>query len=256
MVSPAPAEDNRKNGYMLEINGEKSNVTVPVIVPLRQVAQALGFQVTWNNDGTITVDNGIMHTTITIGNDAYQFVTSDENLCGATAPLRLGVAPYVAGGAVYVPLEMFNALLGSNDAITLGEGKIVINTGSASENVEIPNPVTDVASLREAAETAGFSLEVPQVPDSVQLISNQLIQATYDNGMCIRKAVGDEDISGDYNSYARTETKDIAGISVMFRGREEGFYLATWTDREYTYSVSVSKAVSGAELAQLVSQVK
>ena len=74
-------------------------------VPLRAVAEALGFTVTWNGDGTVTVDSGEMHSVITIGEDRYQAVTSIEGAVGATGPLQLGAPPYVIHGTTYVPLK-------------------------------------------------------------------------------------------------------------------------------------------------------
>lgn len=125
VISEAPEETTGR--YTFEINGKDVPVDAVIIVPLRTIAEQLGFTVTWNGDGTVTVDSGEMHTTITIGEDSYQAITSIEGAVGATAPLSLGAAPYVVDGTTYVPLEMFNVLLG-NGAVDLEDGKIVINS--------------------------------------------------------------------------------------------------------------------------------
>ena len=89
----APAPESAAYGYPLELNGAAAAADVPVMVPLRAVAEALGFTVTWNGDGTVTVDSGEMHSVITIGEDRYQAVTSIEGAVGATGPLQLGAPP-------------------------------------------------------------------------------------------------------------------------------------------------------------------
>ena len=52
--------------YSLNINGKAANGEVLVLVPLRETAEQLGFKVSYNK-GTILVDDGIMHTNLTIG---------------------------------------------------------------------------------------------------------------------------------------------------------------------------------------------
>ena len=121
LISPAPGGEPALIGsderityeYPLEVNGGELDITVPVMVPLRTVAEALGFTVTWNGDGTVSIDSGLMHSTIAIGTDSYQAVTSLEGAEGATGPLQLGAAPYVVDGCTYVPLKLFDILLGN-----------------------------------------------------------------------------------------------------------------------------------------------
>ena len=125
----APAPESAAYGYPLERNGAAAAADVPVMVPLRTVAEALGFTVTWNGDGTVTVDSGEMHSVITIGEDRYQAVTSIEGAVGATGPLQLGAPPYVIQGTTYVPLKLFDVLLGSG-AVTLDGGRIAVRTAS------------------------------------------------------------------------------------------------------------------------------
>lgn len=55
------------------------------MVPLRAVAEPLGFTVTWDN-GSVLVDNGTIHTKVTIGVDRYTITTSKETLVGMSAP--------------------------------------------------------------------------------------------------------------------------------------------------------------------------
>ena len=257
VLSETPEETAGR--YTFEINGEDVSVDAVIMVPLRVIAQSLGFTVTWNGDGTVTVDSGEMHMTITIGEDSYQAITSIEGAVGATAPLSLGAAPYVVDGTTYVPLEMFNVLLG-NDAVDLEDGKIVIH---AENNVQIPNPFIDCASLAEASQVAGFEMRAPEAVGeydrvSISAIDGELIDVLYESGddtVRVRKGAGTEDISGDYNSYAEAAVSKVDGMEVTMKGDAGKVYLAVWTSGEYTYSVSASADMSRGEMADLIREI-
>lgn len=116
-----------------------------------------------------------------------------------------------------------------------------------------PNPFIDCADLDEAAQMVGFSLVVPSAPDWVAVLEDSgMIQADYENGMHIRKASGNGDISGDYNEYAQVET--VNGVTL--KGEDGQFALAIWNDGGYTYAVGVSEALSQTGILALVASVK
>ena len=260
VISAAP--EGAAGRCTLEINGKDVSVDAVIMVPLRAIAEPLGFTVTWNGDGTVTVDSGEMHTTITIGEDSYQAITSIEGAVGATAPLRLGAAPYVVDGTTYVPLEMFDVLLG-NGAVDLEDGKIVINTEINENNVQIPSPFIDCASLAEASEVAGFEMRAPKsVGDYdrvfISAIDRELIDVLYESGdatVRVRKGAGTEDISGDYNSYAETAVSEVDGMEVTMKGDAEKVNLAVWTSGAHTFSVSASAGMSRGEMADLIREI-
>jgi len=57
------------------------------MVPLRAIAEALGYKVTWNNETlSVTLDKDI---SLTIGEDNY--------ISGDNAPIKLGTAPELTG---------------------------------------------------------------------------------------------------------------------------------------------------------------
>ena len=98
-------------------------------------------------------------------------------------------------------------------------------------------------------------MTLPKTADMLEAIENEMIQAFYGedgSDMLIRKALGTEDISGDYNEYAQIETVD----GVTLKGENDLFSLALWTDGTYTYSISVESTLSRIEMMALVNGVK
>ena len=98
------AVDLEKTGlsqYMFEENGK-------VMVPLRAVAEAMGFQVEWNaQEKSVSVADDEWEVQLTIGIDSYVGVTKIEGACGMTAPQSYGAAPVILESATYVPADMF-----------------------------------------------------------------------------------------------------------------------------------------------------
>ena len=82
-----------------------------VIVPLRPTAEALGFTVVWDDArNVIMLDNQMVKTQLTIGKDSYYKQSSKA--IGLTQPIQLGYAPTIIDGRTYVPLGLFELLLG------------------------------------------------------------------------------------------------------------------------------------------------
>jgi len=77
------------------------------LVPLRQTAEALGFQVTWSSKThSAEVVRGAQWTQITVGKNSYSF--------NRVAPFELDAAPSLINGSVYVPLAFFDQVLKLN----------------------------------------------------------------------------------------------------------------------------------------------
>ena len=256
----APAPDTKAEAdlpdytYAISVNGQEVDASATVMVPLRAVAESLGFTVTWDN-GTILVDNGVIHTYVVLGQDSYTITTSNENLVGMSAPFSLGIAPFSVDNVTYVPLGLFSALLG-DQAITWEDGSLCIQ----SEDVQIPNPFTSCDSLDDAAAIAGFTMTMPDrlpnwIEESSIRASETMIEVVY-NGrdgqqLRLRKAVGDDDISGDYTSYPQEETVTVNGREVTLKGEDGKVNVAIWQDDSYTYAVLDSTGMSKANITAL-----
>lgn len=138
------------------------------------------------------------------------------------------------------------------------------------------SPFTDCDSIEEAEKATGFDITLPERIDGFDKISYsamiryKLIQAEYEKDenhyFCIRKAVGSEDISGDYNSYREESEFEKNGRQVTLRGNNGNVNLALWTDGDYTYSIMYAdltdgqdnskKGITAEQMKALVMQVK
>ena len=262
LIAEKPGADaDGTHRYPIEVNGESVDAVACVMVPLRAVAEPLGFTVTWDN-GSVLVDNGTIHTKVTIGVDQYVITTSKENLVGMSAPFSLGAAPYVLDGVTYVPLGLFNALLGNQEGtVALEDNTIMIRTDST----ELANPFVSCATLAEAEQIAGFSMKLPdRIPNWVQqtairAVDSNLIEVTYEGQgreLMIRKGAGSEDISGDYNSYDSQKTVTVDGCQVTVKGEDGKMAVAVWTRDGYTYAVSAAPGMALEDLTALSAAIR
>ena len=114
----------------LTIVGQKSDTQLAVMVLVRDLAEELGFTVTWDGeDQMVTLDSGTMHANFTIGVNSYIAATSIEGMVGMTAPFTLSSAPVVSDGVTYVPLELFTVLMGNHaDGLTVTDGTVDLRT--------------------------------------------------------------------------------------------------------------------------------
>ena len=137
-----------------------------------------------------------------------------------------------------------------------------------TETAQIPNPWTDYDSKDAAAQAAGFDLTVPDEisgcsEKSYRVLSAEgdvMFEIIYASGedetARIRKAPGADDVSGDYNEYAETETVDAGGVSVTMKGENGLVKLAVWTNGDYSYALSVESGLSQNDMAALVSNIQ
>lgn len=281
-AAPVPADGTV---YTLHVEGkEDKQIDTVLMVPLREVAEQLGFKVTWEKGKTL-VDNGIMHTTVTVGEDSYVVSTSKKDLVGTSAPFSLGIPPTLKNGVTYVPVTLFRPLLGNDAAVIEVSGQTLTifpkapvgeteTTAPAADetakdadmtgSAQIPNPFTDYTTLSDAEADAGFTLSLPQTDTayetSYRAIKGKLLEVIYsENGtesMRIRKGSDAGDVSGDYSTYPTVKTIIVDGINVRMKGNGNRMSLATWEDGGYSYSIHVDRAVTIADMMGMVRDVK
>lgn len=257
--------------YSLNIDGKATDTDVLVLVPLRETAENLGFKVLWNNDGTILVDDGVMHSYITIGKNDYMVSTSVDDMVGTSAPFSLSSAPIISGGKTYVPVEFFRPLMGNSDDIIKTDGSVIsISKNVVSipekenegENAQLPNPFTEHETLEELEKTVAFDVTLPSFENSYKAtdfidINRETADIRFSDGkneITFRKAKGTEDVSGDCNTYSSNKTIKIKNTDVKVRGNN-GVNTATWQKDGFTYSLSFETAVSEADFTKCIENI-
>ena len=93
------------------------------MVPLRLVAEKLGFTVTWNGEAqSVKLSNGTREMTVVLGQDSYNFAAAQETgLVGMSSPVSLGAAPYEVDGTTWAPAELVNLLVDGSPANLFGD---------------------------------------------------------------------------------------------------------------------------------------
>lgn len=103
---------------MLEINNKEINLEKEVygneegvvMIPLRQIAEELGYEVKWNNETrSVELTKDVQWTSVTIGEDSYNF---------AKMIIKLGAAPELKEATTFVPLTFLEEVLKVNINIT------------------------------------------------------------------------------------------------------------------------------------------
>ncbi|MGI6106499.1 MAG: hypothetical protein ACOX8B_00975 [Lachnospiraceae bacterium] len=157
---------------------------------------------------------------------------------------------------------------GTAEAATETAGESAAAEESSEGSMEMPNPFSEYSSLEEAEKDAGFEISVPDsIGDSDHCVyrvldsENPMIEIIYFDGenetARIRKAAGDDDISGDYGSYSSQAAWDGPERSGNYFGSDGKYTLATWTSIDgWTYSLSVEEPVSADEMDSLVQAVE
>ena len=138
---------------------------------------------------------------------------------------------------------------------------------TVSGSTQIPNPWESY----DTANAAGFTLTAPEAISGSSAKTYQVMNsgdgevifailfetgADGERAAYIRKAPGADDISGDYNDYAETETLDVNSRSVTVKGNDGLVNLALWTDGGYSYALNVSEGLSRSDIAALVAEIQ
>ena len=196
VIAPAPNTQSQQAQMKIVVKGKTMPVqTISVngctMAPVRAIAEALGFKVTWNADRSININNGEMQSDLRIGDNSYVVYTAVEGMAGMSAPFSLGSAPIIKNNTAYVPIDLFVPLFGNDQATVKTSGDtITINPDAKTEDgdsSQIPNLLTAHDSLAELAKAVGFDIKAPTVPagyeaDAYIDISGELAEVFYVKG--------------------------------------------------------------------------
>lgn len=266
LIAPAPsvvATAQRQfvvNGKAMQLDSYTTK-NGTLMVPVRALAEALGFKVTWNN-GEVNINDGEMQCDLCIGEEQYVVYTAIKDAAGMSAPFTLGSAPVLKDDKTYVPVKLFVSLFGNNDAtVQITDTTVTIHKDAESgDSVEIPSPLTEHADIASLEKAVGFKLTCPILPDGYKAdsfidISGTLAEVFYTNGsdtVCFRMEKGDTgDISGDYNVYSVKKTLTAGDTAVTAEG-SESINKATWTKNGFVFSLTSETGLTDAAVIAAV----
>lgn len=137
-----------------------------------------------------------------------------------------------------------------------------------NSGAEIPDPFVEYSSVDEAVKAVGFDFSFPETIDGY---SDRVIRVDSESGMIevvyknsddaeirIRKAIGTEDISGDYTKYAQENAVTVGALNVTMKGANDSVSVATWASGGYTYSIGAyaQAGISVDVMTRLITSVK
>lgn len=268
VIAPAPTSSSYSvviENNTLDLGGETVyELNKHMMVPLRTVAEKLGFKVKWDGECQgVSLDNGEVNTIVYIGQDNYYMASSTA--IGMSAPTALGVAPALKNGTTYVPADMFNILY-CEDVVSVKDNVITIKTDNDNNEEEIvgmPNPFVEYKTVDEAQKVLPFSAVVPSNVkgyelENVSVMSNEMLQLIYKNGdkeITYRVEKGSDDISGDYNEYKDIKTVKVGDVEVKVRKSEETMS-TIWTNGDLTFSLYSNGNLTEKDITDIISSIK
>lgn len=266
VIAPAPTSSYSVviENNTLDLGGETVyELNKHMMVPLRKVAEKLGFKVKWDGEHQgISLDNGEVNTIVYIGQDNYYMASSTA--IGMSAPTALGVAPALKNGTTYVPADIFNILY-CDDVVSVKDNVITIKTDNDNDDeiIGMPNPFVEYKTVDEAQKVLPFSAVVPSNVKgyeltNVSVMSNEMLQLIYENGdkeLTYRMEKGSDDISGDYNVYKDIKTVKVGDVEVKVRKSEETMS-AIWTNGDLTFSLYSNGNLTEKNITDIISSIK
>lgn len=134
-----------------------------------------------------------------------------------------------------------------------------------TSGTQIPNPFLECETLKEAEKIANFSITVPETlskyPNrTISAIKKDMIQVVYTtkkgtHEVCMRKAVGSDDISGDSNDYTENKTFKYHGHTIHTKGDSGKISVTTWKTKNYTYSITSTKPQTLKTIKSLIERL-
>ena len=121
---PIEIEDVVLNGEIV-VHGTIIEAAAPyisngvVMVPLRAIAESLGYDVNWDN----------VTRSVRLGVATHLWIGRDEYHVGRMAPISLGTAPELTNNLTFVPLNFFRDVV-TGQVVYVFEGQVVIETYS------------------------------------------------------------------------------------------------------------------------------
>lgn len=282
VVKSSPKEEVGvfQKDHVLIVNGktlDAASLPTPVLVrqketmvPLRLVAEALGYTVSWNPEtASSKLDMSIASMEFRPGETLYQR-KGKLKVINLDAAYKFTNAPQVVEGVTYVPVSLFGVFFnevkieGKTISITVQKSqlqdaaRLLTEAAAEKSQTQAPNPMVEYSSLTEMEKKVGHTIKVPaslknKKVAGMYLFSDGLAQINYEDGSLYRTQKGSAgDISGDYTKYA-VDTHWIDGsYKIRGRGDKDAYRTLTWEDGIYTYSYHSQSALTKAAANQIV----
>ena len=127
------------------------------------------------------------------------------------------------------------------------------------------NPTADIVevnTLEALSEEVGFPVsEMSALPFQIKHTTytaywKEVAEITYSGDgqtAVYRKGTGSSDISGDYNIYNSEIVIGVNDYEVTLKGNDNVYFLAIWTDSDYSYSLALSDGCLESEWINILS---
>ena len=145
------------NGEDIAADVDVQVVDGKVMVPLRAVAEALGYTVTWNNETrSVEISQGAQWTSIAIGENAY--------FRNRMASHELSSAPVIVDNRTLVPVEFFADILGryisvENKKLNFTDMESIVHSGYV-KSISYDETGMKTLTLTSDYESDNFELQV------------------------------------------------------------------------------------------------
>lgn len=138
--------------------------------------------------------------------------------------------------------------------------------GDGAGQAQIPNPFVSCENLNDAAEIAGFELTAPaKIPNwvvdtEIRAMENEMIEIIYtgteQQELCIRKANGHGDISGQYGSFDNVEEIAVNDLTVTVKGSSNKINVAIWTAGDYAFAIVSEEGFEQEHMKDMISSIQ
>lgn len=158
----------------------------------------------------------------------------------------------------------------SEAASTAPESTAAPKPETGGQTAGVGNPWIDCKTLEEAAGISGFPMEVPKKVGGhsitlIQAVNKNMMQVFYTDKpieaegvkrTIIRKGVGKEDISGDYNKYEKEEKVTVGNQTVVMKSSSGKVHNITWGIEGYSFAIMSDAGLNLAEVKTIIPVIK
>ena len=134
------------NSNSITVEGSAFEYMGNTMVPLRGIAEALGYTVEWNTElKAVEISNGEVKVAFNTGVNSYTITKNN----GLSTPIALSTASVIKDGSTYVPLELFRMISLQNYDIGIKNNTVIISQKVVEEITEETTIEDNTLSLKK-----------------------------------------------------------------------------------------------------------